>query len=207
MPTSVFFDLPEEKRQTILNAAISEFAEFGYRSASTNAIVKKSEISKGSLFKYFENKEDLYFYILDRVTSDLLEGITKEISCLSPELFQRVLDYSALEFSWYLRNPEKAKLIIRAFSTKETAIRQKTADRYAAKQAEILDQLRNNIDSRNLRWDKQKTFGILKWFLQGFNEDFRAGIPESGLPVEELCREYSRNLKEYLEMLKLGLVQ
>lgn len=207
MPTSVFFDLPEEKRQTILNAAISEFAEFGYRSASTNAIVKKSEISKGSLFKYFENKEDLYFYILDRVTSDLLEGITKEISCLSPELFQRVLDYSALEFSWYLRNPEKAKLIIGAFSSKETAICQKTADRYAAKQAEILDQLRNNIDSRNLRWDKQKTFGILKWFLQGFNEDFRAGIPESGLSVEELCREYSRNLKEYLEILKIGLVQ
>ncbi len=207
MPTNVFLDLPEEKRQTILTAAISEFAEFGYQNASTNGIVKKSGISKGSLFQYFKNKEDLYFYILDIVTSELLESIGKEAAHLSPELFQRILDYSTLEFSWYLRNPEKAKLVIGAFTKKETAVYQKTAVRYEAKQAEIWEQFLRNTDSRDLRWDKQKTTEIVKWFLQGFNADFRTGIQGSGLPVEELCARYSRRLEEYLEMLKIGLTQ
>ena len=53
MPKQTFLNLPEEKRNTIINIAIEEFAEYGLENASTNRIVAKSGISKGSFYQYF----------------------------------------------------------------------------------------------------------------------------------------------------------
>jgi AcrR family transcriptional regulator len=64
MPKQTFLNLPEEKRKTILNAAVEEFAEYGLENASTNRIVKKSGIAKGSFYQYFEDKEDVFRYLL-----------------------------------------------------------------------------------------------------------------------------------------------
>lgn len=65
MPTSTFFNLPDEKREQILDIAIREFAEHPYRSASVSRIVAQAGIAKGSFYQYFADKEDLYGYLLD----------------------------------------------------------------------------------------------------------------------------------------------
>ena len=65
MPNKLFFELDKQKQDRIISAAITEFATHGYENSSTNRIVKECAISKGSLFKYFENKEDLYFFLID----------------------------------------------------------------------------------------------------------------------------------------------
>ena len=64
MPKQTFLNLPEEKRNTIINAAIEEFAEYGLENASTNRIVANSGISKGSFYQYFEDKQDVFMYLL-----------------------------------------------------------------------------------------------------------------------------------------------
>jgi len=58
--TELFNRIPEQKRNRILQAAIQEFASYGYENANTNKIAKQANISVGSLFQYFENKEDLF---------------------------------------------------------------------------------------------------------------------------------------------------
>ncbi|WGX75248.1 TetR/AcrR family transcriptional regulator [Paraclostridium bifermentans] len=58
-----FENLSEEKRLRIINSAIEEFANKGYRRATVDNIVLKAGISKGSIFQYFQNKERLYIYI------------------------------------------------------------------------------------------------------------------------------------------------
>lgn len=58
MPKKLFFELKDEKRKKIIDTGISEFAKYNYNNSSTNRIVKDAGISKGSLFKYFESKED-----------------------------------------------------------------------------------------------------------------------------------------------------
>ena len=57
--------LSEEKQQRILNAALKEFAQKGYKNASTNQIVKEADISKGLLFHYFKNKKQLFLFLYD----------------------------------------------------------------------------------------------------------------------------------------------
>jgi len=64
MPKQTFHNLPEEKRETIFNAAVEEFAQYGLENASTNRIVKNSGIAKGSFYQYFEDKQDVFMHLL-----------------------------------------------------------------------------------------------------------------------------------------------
>lgn len=63
MPKETFYNLPEEKRNRICEAAIREFANFDFDLASINRIVTESGISKGSFYQYFEDKLDVYKYM------------------------------------------------------------------------------------------------------------------------------------------------
>lgn len=65
MPKPTFFNLPEDKRRLILNLAIEEFAQRDYNSASISNIVSQAGIAKGSLYQYFADKRELYFYLLE----------------------------------------------------------------------------------------------------------------------------------------------
>lgn len=64
MPTETFFNLPEEKRQRILDLAIDEFAENDYAVASISRLVANAGIAKGSFYQYFADKQDLYLYLI-----------------------------------------------------------------------------------------------------------------------------------------------
>lgn len=73
MPKQTFLNLPEEKRKVIVNAAIEEFAEYGLENASTNRIVANSGISKGSFYQYFEDKQDVFMYLLTVLEHEKME--------------------------------------------------------------------------------------------------------------------------------------
>lgn len=64
MPKQTFFNLPQDKRDRIIDVAIDEFAENEYRTASISHMVDQADIAKGSFYQYFADKEDLYRYIL-----------------------------------------------------------------------------------------------------------------------------------------------
>jgi AcrR family transcriptional regulator len=78
MPKQTFFNLPSEKRETIMHAAIDEFADYGLENASTNRIVKNSGIAKGSFYQYFEDKQDVFMHMLDRIEQQEMEFFKNE---------------------------------------------------------------------------------------------------------------------------------
>lgn len=53
-----------EKKQELVDAAIDEFGEKGYEKASLNNILRAAGISKGTFYYHFENKEELYLYLI-----------------------------------------------------------------------------------------------------------------------------------------------
>lgn len=207
MPAKLFFQLQNEKQKKIMNAGISEFSHYGFTNGSTNRIVKNSGISKGSLFKYFSDKEDFYFYILDIVTTEFTASLEKETASLPSELFHKVTAYSAWEFSWYIQNPEKAKLIIRAFTKNDGEIYSKVMERYGTTQQNLYYKLLENVDTSSFRWDRKRTLEILSWFLKGFNENFTDKVQLDNMDLETLRNTYVKNLEEYMEILKTGLLK
>lgn len=55
----------EQRRQAILSAAEKRFAREGYHATLLDAIAEDVEISKGTIYLYFKNKEDLFFSLID----------------------------------------------------------------------------------------------------------------------------------------------
>ncbi|MBZ2174338.1 TetR/AcrR family transcriptional regulator [Schnuerera sp. xch1] len=204
MPRKSFFQLNINKRNRIINAGLSEFSQYSYNEASTNSIVKKAYISKGSLFKYFINKEDLYFYILDYVIADLSRSLKDELPKLKGDLFQIVLIYAEAEFNWYIENTNKYRLLKRAFSDDNSSIYIKTMERYKLIGDSFYYKILENIETQILNWEKEKVLNILKWILEGLNEKFMKEADQYS-NINDIKDCYFNELNQYIEMLKKGL--
>ena len=62
-------------KNTILNAALTEFGQNPYDKVSMNSIRKQGDISKGILYHYFKNKDDLYLQCISISLKELLEHL------------------------------------------------------------------------------------------------------------------------------------
>lgn len=66
MPKVTYFNLSDVKQKRILDAAIDEFASVTFETAKLSVIIKKADIPRGSFYQYFEDKKDLYKYVLGK---------------------------------------------------------------------------------------------------------------------------------------------
>src|SRR5271166_2149830 len=66
---------PEASRNSILQAALAEFAREGLAGARMDAIADAAGVNKALLYYYFEDKETLYGGILDRFFERLAERV------------------------------------------------------------------------------------------------------------------------------------
>ncbi len=62
-----------ERREQLLDAALSEFAQHGYEGASTDAIARTAGISQPYLFRLFGTKKGLYLASAERCLDDTYE--------------------------------------------------------------------------------------------------------------------------------------
>lgn len=92
MPTKAFYNLNDDKQKMILNAAVKEFSNKLFDEASVNQIIKDINMPRGSFYLYFENKKDIYLYILDKYHIQLAELINKEISENKGKIFSAFID-------------------------------------------------------------------------------------------------------------------
>ena len=60
-----FEKISPEKQKKILEAAVAEFAGKGFSEANINVIAKNAGISIGSMYNYFESKENLFLAVVD----------------------------------------------------------------------------------------------------------------------------------------------
>ena len=67
MPKPTFFNLPSEKKEKITLAAYEIFTKEDYDKVSIRSITSKAEISIGSFYKYFDDKDDLYLYLMSNI--------------------------------------------------------------------------------------------------------------------------------------------
>lgn len=75
-----FHKISEEKQQKILDAALNEFAQYGYSEANINKIAERADISVGSIYKYFNDKQNLYLMIVNYSVDTLREVLSQIIS-------------------------------------------------------------------------------------------------------------------------------
>jgi len=75
VPKKEFLNLNVEKQQKIMNAARKEFTSMVYEDASINMIVKEAGISRGAFYCYFENKKDIYLYVMMNEVRSIVDNL------------------------------------------------------------------------------------------------------------------------------------
>lgn len=112
MPKETFFNLPVEKQETLIQAALTEFSRVPLNEASITNILKHAKIPRGSFYQYFTDKEDAFFYLLELGTKlkreKLLEYLQQTDGDLADafiELFKLLLmDFKNEENRHFFRN-------------------------------------------------------------------------------------------------------
>ena len=85
----VFERIPQKRRDKIIDMAVREFAKKGFDSANINQIAKAAGISVGSIYKYFDTKEDLFLTcVLSGVKT--LESVLGEVIARPGDLFSKM---------------------------------------------------------------------------------------------------------------------
>ncbi len=79
MPKETFFNLPGEKQERIIEAAMDEFAARSYHQARVTAIADNAGIAKGSFYQYFEDKKDLFKHLMDLSVKKKIKYINQDM--------------------------------------------------------------------------------------------------------------------------------
>jgi len=92
-----------ERRQELIDAAIEEFGEKGYENASLNNILKEAGISKGTFYYHFDNKEDLYMYLISIFIDEKKSFFALNVKAedFNKDIFEllKILTQAGLEFA------------------------------------------------------------------------------------------------------------
>jgi AcrR family transcriptional regulator len=104
----------EKTRRAILRAALDLFAQKGFYNTTTKAISSQARIAEGTLFNYFETKEDLALYFFEQELAGIIEWyqqdermqkapLPEKLFAIVQHLLERLRPYEDFIGAVYLR--------------------------------------------------------------------------------------------------------
>ncbi len=109
MPKSTFQNLAPARRDEVISACIKEFEDFRLSEASVKSIVARLGISRGSFYKYFDNLEECYFYILSSYTKQIHQTFIELLRKNGSDIFLNIAEFGN-SLAEELFDPAKYKL-------------------------------------------------------------------------------------------------
>jgi len=138
MPTQTFWNLPTDKRESLIQIAVEEFANNDYDTASISRIVARAGIAKGSIYQYFADKQELFLYLLSLSNQKRLDYLQQEAP--PPEQ----LDFWAL-LRWQIGASTRAALA------------------YPLLTKLFYRAMQGNVPFHNQMMQEMKTTGLARW--------------------------------------------
>lgn len=196
-----------QSRQKIMDAAIQEFGHKSYGEASLNTICDTGNLSKGIIYHYFADKDELYLACVkecfDELTSflnrddydftDFQKGINNYLSARY-QFFQHYPHYSHLFFSTFLQPPthliKQIKELRKDFDVQNTRY-------YETALAHIT--LRENVT-------KEEAMEYFFIFQEMFNGYFQSKAYEN-TDFNSLIKDHEMKLSKLLNLMLFGITK
>lgn len=185
------------KKADIIKSAITEFSKYPYDKVSIEVIVKNAKVSKGLVFHYFQNKKELYDYVvkfaLDKITENLVEKIDYDQS----DIFERIKEITILKIKLFDKYPNLLDLL----SNVGVHDYKKLSD-----YSKSLGDLKNKVYTYNINKDLFKDndnvdikINIIRWSIEQFSEENREEILKM---VKSDKSNMNKDFERYIEVLK-----
>ena len=102
--------LPEERPQQIIDAALAIFGERGLAAARLEDIAKRAGLSKGTIYLYFPNKEELFREVIRSTIVAQIERAERELAAAAQQSAAETLAQFVRGYWGFLRSPTFAAL-------------------------------------------------------------------------------------------------
>lgn len=101
---------PEKTRESILQAAIAEFVQFGLSGARVDAIAERTQTSKRMIYYYYASKDLLYQAVLEKLYGDIRNTENKlHLDELQPiDAINRLVEFT---FDHHDRNVDFVRIV------------------------------------------------------------------------------------------------
>lgn len=172
---SEFLEKVDARRNRILEAALVEFADKGYKKASTNTIVREAKVSKGLLFHYFISKKDLYIFIFKHAKDTIKNEMYAKVNFADRDVLNRF--YSSTEVK--IESYNKHKLFTRIFenheAVKDEDILEATNAIVVINNKESFEKIFNNIDYYLFKdaINIDRSLEVMQWTIERITSDWK----------------------------------
>jgi AcrR family transcriptional regulator len=140
----------EDKRNAILDAATGLFAERGLAAAPTSEISKRAGIAEGTLFTYFETKDDLINSLYRELKLELADAMMSDFP-RKKNVRTRLRHVWDRYVNWGIANPKQRKVL--AQLTVSEVLTKESRDAGSTPFVELQTMIRDAIEQRVFRND------------------------------------------------------
>jgi TetR/AcrR family transcriptional regulator len=123
MPKPTFYKLPDSKRKVFLLEAYKEFALHSLEAASITNLVKSLGIAKGSVYQYFDDKEDLYAYLIEDANRQLNQLLDKACPFNEEKFYDWYTKLLMVKLKFFLSFPQYAILFQKLLSESSNSLK------------------------------------------------------------------------------------
>lgn len=208
MPKSTFLNLNIRKRKKILNSLIKYFANNPYEKVDIEDVAKECKVSKGSMYQYFINKKDMYFFAINESIKKMFR-IIEHIDFEKIDLFEYL--ENSFESNWVLlsKYPNEYLLLERSIFSYDAPFKDEINTLFLNKFRETLKMIIAKSQKNGVIRDDLSCDLILN-FMEGAVINFKRYIIEyaknRGISSKDLSLSSIKDLnKGFIELLKNGL--
>ena len=191
-----------EVKEKIIKAAIEEFAENGYKAASTNSICKKAKVSKGLIYYYFKSKEEIYLNALKFAIDRFKESVSIDINEKDKCGIAYISEYFDTKFKFFRENPLYSMLIVNSvvYYNVEEAI--KLSEEFQNYNNELIYEVIKNINI-NPKFDREKAFELIMMIGEKLEEKHMKNIESKD--KDAVIEDFRKDHKIMIEMIFEGI--
>lgn len=181
---------------------MQEFTVKGYQLASTNEIVKQAGISKGSLFNYFNNKKDLYLFLID-YGIEVSREIMTEIDFNETDLLERLRQITIVKLKVIKKYPEVFSFLQGAIAESSEEVKQEVERITMQFAKESYQKLYENLDYSKFRddIDIQKAIKTIYWTIEGIGNESKEKIKANNAESFDIDAPF-KEMDDYIELFQ-----
>lgn len=110
MAKPTYYNLEKDKQERLIDACMEEFSRYTFSDASINRIIKRAEISRGSFYQYFEDKEDCYLEMLGIIAEEKYRIFKDVVQAEASSVFEAYLNMLRQVKIWMEAQPRYYKI-------------------------------------------------------------------------------------------------
>ena len=199
MPKDTFFNLEEGKRIKIIKAAKAEFLNKPLRKARVSNIVTKASIPRGSFYQYFEDLDDLYYYIVEEVFTEIFDA-----GFSYSEMTNDLFEFAKISFDFDYQGFKKEsrhKYMSNVF--RSSSGNNEYLEMYNKKRTKYIEDILDRLDLSNIRFNTREEQIKMYQMIQELKISVINRTMMKNLSKEEAFSEF----EWYLDILKTGLLK